>query len=95
MNLYSLSETRPEYLEVGYARSGRSTCRTCKQKIEISTLRIAICMDDPRFSRQDWYHLPCFELKPRFKDVDPDENVYRIDELDPEDYDKVINRLTE
>nr|XP_043630242.1 polynucleotide 3'-phosphatase ZDP-like [Erigeron canadensis] len=44
-----------------YAKSGRSSCKKCSEKIESKSLRLAFSSWDPRgFENTKWYHLDCF-----------------------------------
>ncbi len=59
-----------EYISVEYAKSGRSACKTCKEKIGMSELRVGILVDDDHFSTgqgTQWFHKSCFHFKPRHK----------------------------
>jgi hypothetical protein len=84
-----------EYIEVNYAPTDRAKCKTCKLKIPKETLKIGFCMDDDHFSGRYWYHFDCFTLKPRFKELNPEEQVYNLENLEAEDVDKVVNYLKE
>lgn len=64
MNMYYFGNSL-EYIEAEYATSNRSTCRGCKLKIEKDSLRLGLILDDDHFNAKYWYHLKCFQLKPR------------------------------
>lgn len=48
---------------VEYAKSNRSTCRSCSKKIDKDLVRISTEMTDPEtyVSNVSWYHLDCFK----------------------------------
>lgn len=50
-------------------------------------------MESDHFNGQYWYHLPCFTLRPLFKDINPKEQIYNLDQLDEEDYNKVLDHV--
>jgi hypothetical protein len=50
-------------------------------------------MDDDHFNAKNWYHLNCFQLKPRFIDIDPEQQIYNLDHLDEKDYDIVLDYM--
>lgn len=59
-----------EYISVEYAKSERSSCRTCKSKIDKDQVRVGILVDDDHFSTGQgtaWFHKNCFSFKPRMK----------------------------
>ncbi|GKC36363.1 haloacid dehalogenase-like domain-containing protein, partial [Tanacetum coccineum] len=44
-----------------YAKSGRSSCKKCSEKIESKSLRLGSSSWDPRgFENTKWYHVGCF-----------------------------------
>lgn len=50
-----------EKIVAEYAKSGRSSCKKCSEKIESKSLRLGLSMWDPRgFENTKWYHLDCF-----------------------------------
>lgn len=71
-----------EYIEAGYATSNRSTCKSCKLKIQKEAVRLAYVIDANNLHSRHWYHLRCFELKPLFKDINIEEQVYNLDQVD-------------
>ncbi|KAK8763975.1 hypothetical protein V5799_033404 [Amblyomma americanum] len=54
-----------------YAKSGRSSCKGCKSKIENAELRLAVMVQSPMFDGKtpNWYHFMCFFAKQRPKSV--------------------------
>lgn len=58
-----------EYIEAEYALSNRSSCKACKQKIDKDELRLGLILDDDHFNAKNWYHLKCFQLKPRHLEI--------------------------
>lgn len=54
-----------------YAKSGRSSCKGCKSKIENAELRLAAMVQSPMFDGKvpNWYHFMCFFAKQRPKSV--------------------------
>jgi len=89
MNMYYFGAMN-EYIESGYAPTDRAKCKSCKTQIEKDSLRMGIIQDDDHFSGKYWYHLDCFTLKPRFKELDPEQQIYNLDHLEEEDMEKVL-----
>ena len=54
---------------------------------------MGLCMDDDHFSSHKYYHLDCFSLRPLFKDIDPNQQIYRFDDLENKDQELVIARI--
>ncbi|XP_050442642.1 poly [ADP-ribose] polymerase [Adelges cooleyi] len=56
---------------VEYAKSGRSKCKGCKEGIEKEHLRLAVMIQSPVFDgkQPNWYHINCFFVKQRPKEV--------------------------
>ncbi|XP_061741748.1 poly [ADP-ribose] polymerase 1 [Nerophis ophidion] len=48
-----------------YAKSGRASCKKCKESIEKNSLRMAIMVQSPMFDGKvpHWHHFSCFWLK--------------------------------
>ena len=46
-----------------YAKSGKSSCKECKDKIEKGELRLAIMVPFKVEKIPNWYHLKCFFIK--------------------------------
>ncbi|GBP32813.1 Poly polymerase [Eumeta japonica] len=55
-----------------YAKSGRASCKKCKQKIDQGALRLAVMVQSAFFDgkQPNWYHEECFFSKQRPKSVD-------------------------
>jgi hypothetical protein len=51
---------------VEYAKSKRSTCKTCKETIEKDVIRIGLSSED----RTQWFHLDCWKIPKKIKEVD-------------------------
>ncbi|WVZ68912.1 hypothetical protein U9M48_017787 [Paspalum notatum var. saurae] len=48
-------------ISVEYAKTGRSTCKGCSEKITKGALRLSASARDPRgFDSTKWYHIACF-----------------------------------
>lgn len=86
---------RSEYLQASYAPTDRARCKVCKDTIALHSLRIGEIMDDDHFSGQTWYHCECFTLKPRFKAIDPETQIYKLNSLDEEDIKCVLRQVYE
>ncbi len=55
-------------------------------------------LDDDHYAASYWYHVKCFHFKPRHKIIDANKmnhQIYGIEDLDPEDCDKIVDYLTE
>lgn len=54
-----------------YAKSNRSSCKKCKDKIDKDVLRLAIMVQSPVFDGKTphWYHFDCFFQRARPKTV--------------------------
>lgn len=93
MNLFYIGSSM-EYIEADHALSNRSTCKGCSEKIAKDEARLAYACDGSYFYKH-WYHVGCFVLKPKFKDFDPEQQVYNLDHLEDEDYERVLEMLKE
>lgn len=93
MRNFMFGENNNEYIEASYAPSGRARCRGCKDIIAKDELRMGQIMEDDHFNARYYYHLHCFDLKPRFKTIDPETQVYKLDGLEDADADKVRSHL--
>jgi hypothetical protein len=82
-----------EFIEAGYAPTGRAACRGCRGKIEKGDVRVGECMENDHFNARLWHHLPCFKLKPLFKAIDPSRQIYKLDQLEQEDRQKVMQHF--
>lgn len=76
-------------IEVDYAKSGRSTCKSCKDMIQKGELRLATSLDCDQFSGTKWYHWKCFELPRKFKQAqygfNPEKHVLHLDNMKKKD----------
>jgi hypothetical protein len=45
------------------------------------------------FNSKLWYHLDCFKLKPLFKGIDPERQIYKLDELHKKDRETVVKHI--
>jgi hypothetical protein len=71
---------------VEYAKSKRSTCKTCKESIDKDEIRIGLSSED----RTQWYHLDCWKIPKKVKDVN---EVSGFDTLKKKDQKKVEEYL--
>ncbi len=60
INSCSNSKENREMVVVEYAKSGRSTCHTCKHLIEKDTLRIGTTVSNEGYINIEWHHDRCF-----------------------------------
>lgn len=81
MNMFFFGAMQ-EYIEASYAPTGRAKCKTCKDTIEKDSLRLGIIINDDHFGGKSYYHPSCFSLKPRFKELDPETQIYQLDQLE-------------
>lgn len=88
MNQYHIGDSS-EYILAEYAKTGRSACKKCKDKIQDKSVRIGILLDDDHFGGCNWYHFDCFTLKPRHKvlldEEDLSKKIHSIDTLNKKD----------
>lgn len=82
-----------EYIQASYAPTDRATCKSCKLKIGKGEVRMGYLMDSDHFSGKTWFHLACFTLRPLFKDLKPEEQIYKLEELEKEDREVVIEHV--
>lgn len=85
--------TMDEYIETGYAPTGRATCRHCHTKIFNGSVRIGEIMENDHFNSRYYYHVSCFHLKPLFKNIDPKKQIYKLDQLEENDQKAVIEQI--
>ena len=95
MNSFIFGPNNNEYIEASYAPSGRAKCRGCKDTIEQGGLRVGQIMEDDHFNARYYYHLKCFKLQPRFKTIDPEPQIYKLNDLERGDIDLVLNLIKE
>uniref|UniRef100_A0A8C4RRL6 PARP-type domain-containing protein n=1 Tax=Erpetoichthys calabaricus TaxID=27687 RepID=A0A8C4RRL6_ERPCA len=58
-----MAETHEDKLyKAEYAKSGRSSCKKCKESISKGSLRMAIMVQSPMFDGKvpHWHHFSCF-----------------------------------
>ncbi len=72
-------------LSVEPARSGRSGCKSCRDKIQHGTLRIGRENND-EYHSTSWYHLTCYSLKST-------DNLGGFDRLSSAEKDEVIAQV--
>lgn len=78
--------------KVEYAKSGRASCRGCKQNIAKDVLRLAAMVQSPMFDGKvpHWYHQMCFFGKQRPKTV---ADIAHFDEIRWEDQQKIKEKV--
>ena len=71
-----------------YAKSNRSSCKKCKEKIDKAELRLAVMVQSPMFDGKvpNWHHVKCFFMKNRPKAVG---DIGHYDQLRWEDQEKI------
>ncbi|KAJ3185854.1 Poly [ADP-ribose] polymerase 1 [Gaertneriomyces sp. JEL0708] len=64
--------------EVDYAKSGRSTCKTCRSTISQGTLRLGVLTQSRFFDglQQSWHHVSCILKKPAAKRLRAAEDIH-------------------
>ncbi|KAD0585577.1 hypothetical protein E3N88_44025 [Mikania micrantha] len=83
-----------EKIVVEYAKSGKSSCKKCSEKIEYKSLRLGLVSWDPRgFENTKWHHIDCFFTLD--KDVISLESIEGFFELKSNDQEKLKNIVTE
>jgi len=83
----------PEFpYKVEYAKSGRASCKKCKENIAKDSLRLAIMVRAWAFDgfQPHWYHFACFFLKAQPSSLDQIDGVYS---LRPDDQSKLKKKL--
>lgn len=75
-----------------YAKSGRASCKGCKNSIDKDTLRMAIMVQSPRFDGKMplWYHFDCFFKKKLLTSVG---DVANFQSLRYEDQQRIKNKV--
>ncbi|KAD4178988.1 hypothetical protein E3N88_27579 [Mikania micrantha] len=83
-----------EKIVVEYAKSGKSSCKKCSEKIEYKSLRLGLVSWDPRgFENTKWHHIDCFFTLD--KDIISLESIEGFFELKSNDQEKLKNIVTE
>ncbi|KAK9077447.1 hypothetical protein SSX86_005784 [Deinandra increscens subsp. villosa] len=83
-----------EKIVAEYAKSGKSSCKKCSEKIESKSLRLGLSSWDPRgFENTKWHHLECFF--PLDKDLVSPESIEGFLELKSSDQEKLKKLVTE
>lgn len=85
--------TMDEYIETGYAPTGRATCRACRSKIVNGEVRLGEIMESDHFNSRNYYHVTCFQIKPLFRNIDPQRQIYKLDQLEETDRKAVIGQV--
>ncbi|XP_071539623.1 poly [ADP-ribose] polymerase 1 [Panulirus ornatus] len=75
-----------------YAKSGRASCRGCKENIGKDSLRLAVMVQSPMFDGKvpHWYHQMCFFGKQRPRTV---ADIAHFDSLRWEDQEKIKAKI--
>jgi len=78
--------------KVEYAKSGRASCKGCKEGISKDSLRLAAMVQSPMFDGKvpNWYHYKCFFTKQRPQSPADIEN---FDAIKYEDQEKIRTKL--
>lgn len=85
--------TMDEYIETGYAPTGRATCRGCRSNILKGEVRLGEIMESDHFNSRHYYHVACFKLKPLFRNIEPQRQIYKLDQLDDDGRKAVIEQV--
>ncbi|XP_021997286.1 polynucleotide 3'-phosphatase ZDP isoform X2 [Helianthus annuus] len=60
-NFYAMSSSSSPQIVAEYAKSGKSSCKKCSEKIDSKSLRLGLKIRDPRgFDSVKWHHFGCF-----------------------------------
>ncbi|GLH03003.1 Poly [ADP-ribose] polymerase [Gryllus bimaculatus] len=75
-----------------YSKSGRASCRGCKNQIAKETLRLAVLVQSPMFDGKvpHWYHFMCFFGKQRPKTTG---DIAHFESLRWEDQEKIKKKI--
>ncbi|KAL8195450.1 hypothetical protein R6Q57_025853 [Mikania cordata] len=77
-----------------YAKSGKSSCKKCSEKIESKSLRLGLSSWDPRgFENTRWHHLDCFFTLD--KNLISPESIEGFFELKSNDQEKLKKLVTD
>jgi bifunctional polynucleotide phosphatase/kinase len=77
-----------------YAKSGKSSCKKCSEKIESKSLRLGFSSWDPRgFENTKWHHIDCFFTQDA--DLVSAESIEGFSELKSSDQEKLKKLVTE
>ena len=52
----------PTRYVIEHARSGRSACRKCKEKIAQGDVRVGAISDNGEYEMTRWFHVDCMRL---------------------------------
>ncbi|KAL7079628.1 hypothetical protein ACQ4LE_001093 [Meloidogyne hapla] len=79
-----------------YAKSGRATCKGCKETIEKGTLRMSVRFQSKFFDgfQDNWHHFECFWKKARKNDIN-EVSIRGLDWLKWEDQELIRQRINE
>ncbi|CAH1424492.1 unnamed protein product [Lactuca virosa] len=59
--LHTMSSPSPTTIVAEYAKSGKSSCKKCSEKIDSKSLRLGLKSRDPRgYDSLKWHHINCF-----------------------------------
>ena len=91
--VYIGSSKSTEYVVADHAPTGRAKCKECKESIEKDSLRMGLCLDDDHFNGKTWYHVLCFPIKKRYRDIDPTKDINEFDKLSKKEANIVIKHI--
>ncbi|CAK5033987.1 unnamed protein product [Meloidogyne enterolobii] len=79
-----------------YAKSGRATCKGCKEPIEKGALRMSVRFQSKFFDgfQDNWHHFECFWKKARKNDIN-EVSIRGLDWLKWEDQELIRQRINE
>ncbi|CAM1297366.1 PARP1 (predicted), partial [Pycnogonum litorale] len=77
---------------VEYAKSGRASCKGCRQKIDKDSLRLARMVQSPMFDGKipNWYHEDCFFPKAKVENFT---DIAHLDSLRWEDQQRIKDKI--
>ncbi|KVI02161.1 HAD-like domain-containing protein [Cynara cardunculus var. scolymus] len=94
-DLYAMSSSSSSKIVAEYAKSGKSSCKKCSQKIDSKALRLGLKIRDPRgYDSTKWHHLDCFFSLDSVP-VSYTETIEGFSELTGSDQDKLKQMVSE
>nr|XP_043627568.1 polynucleotide 3'-phosphatase ZDP-like isoform X2 [Erigeron canadensis] len=94
-NFYKMSSSAATII-AEYAKSGKSSCKKCSEKIDSKSLRLGLKFKDPRgFDNTKWHHLNCFFALDSDVSVSGVDSIEGFQELTGSDQDKLKQMVSE
>ncbi|KAJ0618060.1 putative phosphoric monoester hydrolase [Helianthus annuus] len=95
-NFYAMSSSSSPKIVAEYAKSGKSSCKKCSEKIDSKSLRLGLKIRDPRgFDSVKWHHFGCFSSLDSVSVSVSETDIEGFSQLTESDQDKLKQMASE